>query len=273
MAAGMEIDPGFCIGGGESVLEARLAFGRSTAAVVLGFAAYDRLLEENKGAIEIIRSICSAETDAIQRRHCASDALNDRIVEVERRILDYLDERLPAIAIEETPYETLPDGGSVAVFLAAVLSDSARPVFSSPLLEPEHRLGEIAAGTRTVATGILLADLKPGSVFRILWQHGTVAWTPAAGWNFDPTLLRAGRFNLEPSFDQATDVDDARRQCIAAAQGAIVTSAPVTLLGPWPAGNQQHYMRVAIGDVDAFECVAAPGSGKPASIAATSRTE
>ncbi|MEX1109542.1 MAG: hypothetical protein WEC00_11550 [Dongiaceae bacterium] len=269
----MAIDPGFCVGGGESVLDARLAFGRSTAGTVLGFAAYDRLLEENKGAIEIIRSICGAETDDMQRRHCASDALNDRIVEVERRILTYLDERLPALAIDNDPYETLPDGGSLAVFLAGLRADAAQPVFSSPLLQPEHRLGEIAADTRTAATGILLADLEPGSVFRILWQHGTVAWTPAAGWNFDPTLLRAGHFNLEPSFDRADDVDDARRQCIAAAQGAIVTAAPVTLLGPWPAGNQQHYMRVAIGDVDAFECVAAPGSGKPASIAATSRME
>ncbi|MEX0810172.1 MAG: hypothetical protein WD044_15720 [Dongiaceae bacterium] len=273
MAAGMAIDPGFCIGDGESVLEARLAFGRNIAAAVLGFAAYDRLLEENKGAIEIIRSICNAENDDLQRRHCASDALNDRIVEIEQRILAYLDDRLPAIAIDPAQFETLPDGSSLAVFLAGMRSDTAQPVFSSPLLHPDDRIGEIAAQTTTAATGIFLADFEPGSVLRILWQHGTVAWTAAAGWNFDPALLRAGHFNLEPSFDRAADVDDARRQCIAAAQGAIVTSAPVTLLGPWPAGTGQHYMRVAIGDVDAFECVAAPGSGEPASIAAISEKE
>jgi hypothetical protein len=266
-AAGMAIDPGYCNEGGESVLDARLAFGRSVAEAVLGFAAYDRLLEENKGAIEIIRAICAVEPDDTLQQRCAADALTDRIVAVEQRILGHLRERLQP---EETPaggFAMLPGGGTFAPFLAALQSETAQPVFGSQYLEPDTELGEIAAHTRTTATGIMLAEGGSGSVFRILWQHGIVGWTRTAAWQFDPALLSFGHLNRAPSFDQP-NVDAARQDCLAAARRAIETALPVTIHGPFPANGHAYYMRVSFTDVAAFDCVAAPGGGDPAAIAA-----
>ncbi|MEX2200733.1 MAG: hypothetical protein WD711_05005 [Dongiaceae bacterium] len=268
----MAIDPGYCHGGGESVLDARLAFGRSAAEAVLGFAAYDRLLEENKGAVEIIRAICTVETDETLRQRCAADALTDRIAAVEQRILAYLKERLQPAEAPADGFMLLPDGSRFAPFLAALQSDTPQPVFGSPRLEPDTQLGEIAAQTRTIATGIMLAENGAGSVFRILWQHGIVGWTSSAAWQFDPALLSFGHLNRTPSFDQP-DVDAAQQDCLAAMRHAIETALPVTIHGPFAANGNAYYMRVSFTDVAGFECVAAPGSGVPAAIAATSQRE
>ena len=268
----MAVHPGYCEGGGESVLDARLAFGRSAAAEVLGFAAYDRLLEENKGAVEIIRSICAVESEEILRQRCAADALTDRIAAVEQHLLDHLRERLQPEEASADGFMRLPDGSVFAPFLAALQSDTPQPVFGSPRLEPDSELGRIAAETRTIATGIMLAEEGAGSVFRILWQHGIVGWTQTAAWQFDPALLSFGHLNRAPSFDR-TDIDVAQQDCFAAARRAFETALPVTIHGPFAANGHAYYMRVSFADVAVFDCVAEPGSGEPAAIAATTSAE
>jgi hypothetical protein len=271
-AAGMAIDPEYCSGDGDSVLDARLAFGRSSAEAVLGFAAYDRLLEENKGAVEIIRAICTVESDETLQQHCAADALTDRIAAVEQRILAYLEERLQPEEASADGFMPLPGNDTFAPFLAALRSETSQPVFGSPRLEPDEQLGEIAPQTRTTATGIMLAEEGPGSVFRVLWQHGIVGWTSSAAWQFDPALLSSGHLNRAPSFDQP-DVEAAQQDCLTAVRRAIETALPVTIHGPFAADGNAYYMRVSFTDVAAFECVAAPDSGEPAAVAATNRME
>jgi hypothetical protein len=272
-AAGMAIDPGYCIESGDSVLDARLAFGRSTAAATMGLEAYERLLEENKGAVEIIRAICATEPDEIVQRQCVADALTDRIAAIEERILAFIDERLPVARddADEDRYMTLPSGSNFASFLAGLQTPVPQAVFASPRLGPGDRIGDAGPGTRIAAIGIHLAADPPGSVFRILWQHGTVAWTSTAGWNFDPALLRGGHFNQAPSFDQS-EFDEARQDCLAAARRAVEIAVPVTVTGPFAAGDASYYMRVAFTDVVAFDCIAAPDRSRPASIAATQGT-
>jgi hypothetical protein len=264
-AAGMAVDPVFCRGGAPSLLDRRIDFLRAVAKRVMDIAAFDLMLEDDKGALAIIREQCALEPDEGARRACHAGVLIDRLYDIEARIAAQLEARLgePVLAVGTVP---APDGDSLTTFLAAIEAMQPAAVFADA--DGAHEIGQVAVGEPAVVTGVLLREAQP-SLFRILWQHGTVAWTPADAWRFDPAQLIGGARNLPPSYRLAQLSQQARLACIGAALAALAPEAGGNLFGPWPAADGSFYARLEFPDAARVDCVAAPGPAGAVAIALT----
>jgi hypothetical protein len=271
MAAGMRVDAVYCREDGASVLDRRLEFLRGAARQVMGIDDFDRALDENKGAIEIIRSECARETDGRAQMLCHAATLIDRLYEMEAHIVATFDARLadPVADSDDGPRSVpAPDGRMLTPFLAAVEAIDDAMVFSGP--DHAREIGTLAAGGKAVVTGVLMREAPDPSLFRILWQNGTVAWVPARAFRFDPALLLHGERNPALPDASAAPAQRARLACIAAALDYLGTGMPGRFVGPWQSGGGRFYARLVFPGEATFDCVAATSPSTVVSIAASS---
>lgn len=251
--AGMAIDAAYCAGQPTSLLDRRIVFLREIARRIMDIAAFDRMLADDKGAIEIIREQCALEPGEDARRLCHATVLIDRLYALEAAILETLDARLADPDAGDDAV-TVPDGRALTVFVAAMTAVRDAPVFFDPVAG--DAAGTAAAGTDAVATGLLLRQPPAPSLFRILWQHGTVAWTPVDAWQFDPDQLLPGGRNLSPPFEAAQDAQRARLACIEAALAALKPAGSGRFFGPWRAAGGGFYARLDFPEAATVECLA-----------------
>jgi hypothetical protein len=270
-AAGLSIDPVYCDEGGSSLLDRRIEFLRDVGRQTMDLESFENMLEDEKGSIAIIGDQCAVETDGAARRACNASVLIDRLYAIEANIVATLDTRLKDPEAADAPgIVPAPDGRTLAPFLASIAAVGPAEVFADP--DESHLIGTVWNGENAIVTGVLLRERPAGSLFRILWQHGTVAWSPVEAWQFDPTQLLRGNRNLPAPYDLAQRSQRARLACIEAALATLADDTSGRFVGPWQTAGGDFYARLLFPASATVDCVASPDPDVPVAIVLTGIT-
>ncbi len=270
-AAGLSIDPVYCEGGSSSLLDRRIEFLRDVGRQTMDLQSFEHMLEDEKASIAIIGEQCAVEADGAARRACHASVLIDRLYAIEAGIVAALDARLKDPEAADAPgIVPAPDGRTLAPFLAAVAAVGPAEVFADP--NESHLIGTVWNGENAIVTGVLLREPPASSLFRILWQHGTVAWSPDEDWQFDPAQLLRGNRNLPAPYDLAQRSQRARLACIEAALATLAGDVSGRFVGPWQTAGGDFYARLLFPAAATVDCVASPDPGVPVAIVLTGMT-
>jgi hypothetical protein len=267
-AAGLAVNAVYCDESGSSLLDRRIEFLRDVSRQVMDLRSHENMLEDEKGAIAIIAEHCALEPNGGALRACNAAVLIDRLYAIEAEIVATLDERLEdPVAAEAPGILPVPDGRTLAAFLASVAAHGPAEVFADP--DESHLIGTVWSGENAIVTGVLLRDEPGGSLFRILWRHGTVAWSPVEDWRFDPEQLLRGTRNLPAPYDLARRSQRARLACIEAALANLPADTYGRFVGPWQTAGGDFYARLLFPTTAMVECVASPDPDVPVAIVLT----
>ncbi len=267
-AAGLAVNPVFCDETGSSLLDRRIEFLREVGRQIMDLSSFDNMLEDEKGSISIIAEQCALEPNDAARRGCNAIVLIGRLYAIEAEIVATLDTRLKDPEAAEAPgIVPVPDGRTLAPFLASVAAFGPAEVFANP--DESHLIGTVWSGENAIVTGVLLREEPAGSLFRILWRHGTVAWSPVEDWRFDPAQLLRGNRNLPAPYDLAQRSQRARLACIEAALASLPEAAAGRFVGPWQTAGGDFYARLLFPTEAIVECVASPDPDVPVAIVVT----
>ena len=267
-AAGLSVDPVYCEGGGSSLLDRRIEFLRDVGRQTMDIESFENMLEDEKGSIAIIGEQCAVETDGAARRACHASVLIDRLYAIEAGIVATLDARLKDPEASDAPgIVPAPDGRTLAPFLASVAADRPAEVFADP--DESHLIGTVWSGENAIVTGVMLREAPADSLFRILWHHGTVAWSPVVAWQFDAAQLLRGNRNLPAPYDLAQRSQRARLACIEAALATLSSDTSGRFVGPWQTAGGDFYARLLFPAAATVDCVASPDPAVPVAIVLT----
>ena len=267
-AAGLAVNAVYCDENGSSLLDRRIEFLRDVGRQIMDQHAYAQMLEDEKGTIALIGEHCAREPTGAALRACNAAVLIHRVYAIEAEIVATLDKRLQDPTAAEAPgILPAPDGRTLAPFLASVAAHGPAELFADP--DESHLLGTVWNGENAIVTGVLLRDEPGGSLFRILWRHGTVAWSPVEDWRFDPAQLLRGTRNLPAPYDLARRSQRARLACIEAALANLPEDTYGRFVGPWQTAGGDFYARLLFPTTAIVECVASSDPDVPVAIVLT----